>query len=57
MKAYAQADVKKRTRLAMRDSAAKTLAKRKVVQSAARPTRQGAISNRAKMAMAEPGRG
>jgi hypothetical protein len=57
MKAYAQADVKKRTRLAMRDSAAKMPAKRKVVQGAARPTRQGAISDRPKMAMAEPGRG
>jgi hypothetical protein len=57
MKAYAQADVKKRTRLAMRDSAAKTPAKRKVVQGAARPVKQGAISNRPKMAMAEPGRG
>jgi hypothetical protein len=56
-KAYAQADVKKHTRLAMRDSAAKTPAKRKVVQGAARPTRQGALSDRPKMAMAEPGRG
>ena len=54
MKAYAQADVKKRTRLA---SAAKMPAKRKVVQGAAHPTRQGAISDRPKMAMAEPGRG
>jgi hypothetical protein len=57
MKAYAQADVKKRTRLAMRDSAAKMPAKRKIVQGAARPTRQGAVSDRPKMAMAEPGRG
>jgi hypothetical protein len=57
MKAYAQADVKKRTRLATRDSAAKTPAKRKIVQGAARPTRQGALSDRPKMAMAEPGRG
>jgi hypothetical protein len=58
MRAYAEADIKKRTRrVAMRDSAAKMPGKRKVVQSAARPTRQGAISNRPKMAMAEPGRG
>jgi hypothetical protein len=53
----AHAELKKHTRLATRDSAAKMPAKRKVVQSAARPTRQGAISGRAKMAMAEPGRG
>jgi hypothetical protein len=59
MKAHAQAHVKKPTRLAMRDSAAKTLKKRNTVQagSAARPTKQGAISDRPKMAMAEPGRG
>ncbi len=56
MKAYAQADSKKHSRLAMRDSAAKKPAKRKVVQNAAH-TRHGAISNRPKMAMAEPGRG
>jgi hypothetical protein len=54
---HAGRDVKKRERLAMRDSAAKMPGKRKVVQSAARPTRQGAISERPKMAMAEPGRG
>jgi hypothetical protein len=54
---HAQADSKKRTRLALRDSAGKTFAKRKVVQSAARPTRQGAVSDRPKMAMAEPGHG
>jgi hypothetical protein len=50
---HADADSKKRNRLAM----AKMPAKRKVVQNAARPTRQGAISNRPKMAMAEPGHG
>jgi hypothetical protein len=50
---HARADLKKPTRLAM----AKMPAKRKVVQNAARPTRQGAISNRPKVAMAEPGRG
>jgi hypothetical protein len=54
---HAHAELKKHTRLATRDSAAKMPAKRKVVQSAARPTRQGAISERPKMAMAEPGRG
>ena len=53
----AAADVKKPSRLAMRDSAAKTSAKRKVVQNAAGPIRQGAISDRPKMAMADPGRG
>jgi hypothetical protein len=57
MKSYARADSKKRTRLAARDSAAKTPTKRKVVQGAARPTRQGAVSNRPKMAMIEPGHG
>jgi hypothetical protein len=57
MKAYAQAEPKKHARLAMRDGAAKMPAKRKVVQGAARPTRQGAISNRSTMAMADPGRG
>jgi hypothetical protein len=58
-KAHAQAQVKKPTRLAMRDNAAKTLKKRNTVQagSVARPIRQGAISDRPKMAMAEPGRG
>jgi hypothetical protein len=55
MKAYAEADSKKRNRLSMKDRAAKMPAKPKVVQNAARPTRQGAI--RPKMAMAEPGRG
>jgi hypothetical protein len=50
---HAEVDLKKR-RLA---SAAKMPAKRKIVQGAAHPTRQGAISNRPKMAMAEPGRG
>jgi hypothetical protein len=54
---HAGPDVKKHTRLAMRDSAAKKPGKPKVVQNAARPTRQGAISDRPKMAMAEPGRG
>jgi hypothetical protein len=59
MRAHAQARVKKPTRLALRDSAAKTLKKRNTVQagSAARPIRQGAISERPKMAMAEPRRG
>jgi hypothetical protein len=57
MKAHAEANIKKRTRLAMRDSAAKKPGKRKIVQNAAHPTRQGAISDRPKMAMAEPGRG
>ncbi|MHB8268280.1 M15 family metallopeptidase domain-containing protein [Bradyrhizobium sp.] len=57
MKAHAEADIKKRTRLAMRDNAAKKPGKRKIVQSAARPIRQGAIADRPKMAMAEPGRG
>jgi hypothetical protein len=57
MRAHAQAHVKKPTRLAMRDSAAKKPGKPKIVQNAARPTRQGAISDRSKMAMAEPGRG
>jgi hypothetical protein len=56
MRAHAQADLKKRARLAMRDGAAKKPGKRKVVQNA-RPIRQGAISDRPRMAMAEPGRG
>jgi hypothetical protein len=56
MRAHAAVDLKKRTRLAMRDSAAKKPGKRKVVQNA-RPIRQGAISDRPRMAMAEPGRG
>jgi hypothetical protein len=56
---HAGRDVKKHTRLVMRGdrAAAKMPGKRKVVQNAARPTRQGAISARPKMAMAEPGRG
>jgi hypothetical protein len=57
MRSHAQARVKKPTRLAMRDGAAKKPGKRKIVQNAARPIRQGAISDRPKMAMAEPGRG
>jgi hypothetical protein len=54
MKAYAQADGKKHSRLA---SAAKKPGKGKIVQNAARPAGQGAVSNRAKVAMAEPGHG
>jgi hypothetical protein len=54
---HAAADVKKRTRLAMRDSAAKKPGKRKLVQNAAHPTRQGTVSDRSRVAMAEPGRG
>jgi hypothetical protein len=50
---HAEADVKKHTRLAM----AKMPAKRKIVQDAAHHARQGTISNRPKMAMAEPGHG
>ena len=57
MRAHAQARVKKPTRLALRDGAAKTPGKRKIVQNAARPIKQGAISDRPRMAMAEPGRG
>jgi hypothetical protein len=57
MKAYAEAKLKKPSRLAMRDGAAKKPGKRKLVQNAAHPARQGAISDRSKMAMAEPGRG
>jgi hypothetical protein len=56
MRAHAAVDLKKRTRLAMRDTAAKKPGKRKVVQNA-RPIRQGAISERPRMAMAEPRRG
>src|SRR4051794_24172780 len=56
MRAHAEVDLKKRTRLAMRDGAAKKPGKRKVVQNA-RPIRQGAISDRPRMAMAEPRRG
>jgi hypothetical protein len=54
MKAYAQADSKKGKRLA---SVAKKPGKGKIVQNAARPAGQGAVSNRAKVAMAEPGHG
>lgn len=59
MRTQAQADIKKRTRLAMRGSAPKTLKKRNPVQasSPARDIKQGVISDRARMAMAEPGRG
>jgi hypothetical protein len=57
MKAHAEVDLKKRNRLAMRESAAKKPGKPKIVQNAARPIKQGAISNRPRMAMAEPGRG
>jgi hypothetical protein len=54
---HAHAELKKHTRLAVRDSAAKKPGKRKIVQNATRPSRQGAIPNRSTMAMAEPGRG
>ncbi len=57
MRAHAEANIKKRTRLALRDSAAKKPGKRKVVQNAAHPARHGTVSGRQKMAMAEPGRG
>ncbi len=57
MRAHAQAHVKKPTRLALRDSAAKKPGKAKIVQNAARPIKQGAISDRSRVAMAEPGRG
>jgi hypothetical protein len=50
---HAESDLKKRNRLAM----AKIPAKRKVVQNAAHPAKQGAVSAPPKMAMAEPGRG
>jgi hypothetical protein len=56
MRAHAEANLKKHTRVAMRDGASKKPGKRKVVQNA-RPVRQGAISDRPRMAMAEPGRG
>lgn len=62
--AHAALDVKKRTRLALRDerAVAKTPKKRKVVQTGtpaapARLTRQGAVSGRPTLAMVEPGRG
>jgi hypothetical protein len=54
---HAHAELKKPARLATRDSAAKKPGKPKVVQNAARPIRQGAISERPRMASAEPGRG
>jgi hypothetical protein len=54
MRAHAEADSKKGKRLA---SAAKMPAKRKIVQNAARQNGHGTISNRPKIAMAEPGRG
>jgi hypothetical protein len=57
MRAHAQAHVKKPTRLATRDSAAKKAVKRKVVQNAAQPTKQGAVSDRSRVAMADSGRG
>jgi hypothetical protein len=57
MKVHAQADIKQRTRLAMRAGAAKTLKKRVQVSSPARDIKQGAISDRPRIAMAEPGRG
>src|SRR5436305_2287853 len=57
MKAHAEADIKKRTRLAARDTGAKKPGKRKVVQNAARPTKQGAVSNHSTTAMVEPRRG
>src|SRR4029079_8193327 len=46
MRAHAQADIKKRARLAMRGGAAKTLKKRNPVQASnsARDTKQGAVS-------------
>jgi hypothetical protein len=53
MKVQHTENIKKPTRLAM----AKMAAKRKVVQNAAHPAKQGTISARPKMAMAEPGRG
>jgi hypothetical protein len=56
---HADAELKKSKRLAMRHdrATAKTPGKRKIVQNAARPIKQGAIPNRPKMAMADPGRG
>lgn len=59
--AHAALDVKKPTRLALRDerAVAKAPKKRKVVQTGApaRLTRQGAVSSRPTLAMVEPGRG
>ena len=59
MRAHAELDSKKRNRLAMRGdrAAAKMPGKRKVVQNAVRPSGRAAISDRSKVAMAEPGRG
>jgi hypothetical protein len=60
MKAHAELRARKRTRVAMRDdhATAKTLKKRGTVQAgSARTTKQGVVSSRPKMAMAEPGRG
>jgi hypothetical protein len=61
MKAHAEMRAKKRTRVAMRDdhATAKTLKKRSPVHagSAGRTTKHGVVSSRAKMAMADPGRG
>ena len=54
----AKADIKKRSRLAVRDGAANVLKKRETVQavSPARDTKPRAISDRPRMAMATPGR-
>jgi hypothetical protein len=57
MKAHAEADIKKRSRLAMRDNAAKKPGKRKVVQDTARPAKQETVSNRSKVAMVASGGG
>jgi hypothetical protein len=57
MKAYAQADSKKRSRLAARDSAAKKPGKGKIAQDAARPAKKETVSDRSKVAMAAPGGG
>jgi hypothetical protein len=56
-RAHAQTDVKKRTRLAARDNAAKPVAKRNVVQGTARQVKQGKVADRPKIAMAEAKRG
>jgi hypothetical protein len=53
---HAHAELKKHTRLATRDGAAKSPGKRKLVQNAGRPLRHGAISGRQKIAMAASGR-
>jgi hypothetical protein len=59
MRAHAEANIKKRSRLALRDNVAKKPGKPNTVQagSVVRNTKQGAISDRPRMAMAEPGRG